>query len=60
MLQVLAGEEGIYLKFVAKGDSAPTDSPGELYVTVSIIIRHAILWLHGSGMRLCSTTMQQS
>ena len=43
MLQVLAGEEGIYLKFVAKGDSAPTDSPGELYVTVSIIIRHAIL-----------------
>ncbi|CAK0782993.1 hypothetical protein CVIRNUC_006188 [Coccomyxa viridis] len=31
--RVLAGDEGIYLKFVAKGDSAPTDSPGELYVT---------------------------
>ena len=52
VLQVLAGEEGVFLKFVAKGDSAPTDSPGDLYVTVSIITQRTIPWLHGSGIYL--------
>ena len=43
-LQVLEGDSGVYLKFVAKGESEPVDSPGELYVTVSVSARrHAVV-----------------
>ncbi|CAL5220438.1 g2453 [Coccomyxa viridis] len=31
--KVLEGDAGVYLKFIAKGESEPVDSPGELWVT---------------------------
>ena len=40
-MQVLEGDSGVHLKFIAKGESEPVDSPGELWVTVSSWSRHA-------------------
>lgn len=34
------------LKFIAKGNSEPVDSPGDLYVTVRIIRQDAGVWMH--------------
>ena len=43
LVQVLEGDAGVYLKFIAKGESEPVDSPGELWVTVRT--RHAAFLL---------------
>ena len=45
-MQVLEGDSGVYLKFIAKGDSEPVDSPGELWVTVST-------WSHAASLLAC-------
>ena len=45
LLQVLEGDAGINLKFVAKGESDAVDSPGDLYITVRILSWHAASFL---------------
>ena len=49
LVQVLEGDAGVYLKFIAKGESEPVDSPGELWVTVRTWSRHAAPCLHAWG-----------
>lgn len=41
LVQVLEGDSGVYLKFIAKGESEPVDSPGELWITVRTWSLHA-------------------
>ena len=44
-MQILDGDAAVHLKFIAKGDSNPTDSPGELYITVRFFSWHATFCL---------------